>query len=97
LSPVFACLINGKMSESITKSVLLDDVDVDTFIQFCEYAYTGDYHVPPPKVVKMESEPKTLVAEEQHEKSELKIQSRVIPHKLALLGETETRDITRDY
>ncbi|KAF1994261.1 hypothetical protein P154DRAFT_448023, partial [Amniculicola lignicola CBS 123094] len=40
-------LINGGMEESETRCARLEDVQVDDFIRFCEYAYRGDYTVPP--------------------------------------------------
>jgi hypothetical protein len=36
------------MAESIANRAILDDIDEDTFVRFCEYAYTGDYSIPPP-------------------------------------------------
>jgi hypothetical protein len=51
LSPVFAALINGGMAESIANRAILDDIDEETFVQFCEYAYTGDFSIPPPTIV----------------------------------------------
>ncbi|KIY03072.1 uncharacterized protein Z520_01539 [Fonsecaea multimorphosa CBS 102226] len=51
LSPVFAALINGKMVESIERRAVLDDIDQETFLRFCEYAYKGDFSVPPPTTV----------------------------------------------
>lgn len=40
-------LINGGMQESETRCARIEDVRVDDFIRFCEYAYRGDYTVPP--------------------------------------------------
>ncbi|KAF2802861.1 uncharacterized protein BDZ99DRAFT_482433 [Mytilinidion resinicola] len=40
-------LINGGMGESETRCARIEDVKVDDFIRFCEYAYRGDYTVPP--------------------------------------------------
>ncbi|USP81703.1 hypothetical protein yc1106_08977 [Curvularia clavata] len=40
-------LINGGMQESETRCAKIEDVKVDDFIRFCEYAYRGDYTVPP--------------------------------------------------
>jgi hypothetical protein len=34
---------NGHMVEAHDGLALLDDVDADTFVGFCEFAYTGDY------------------------------------------------------
>lgn len=39
---------NGHTRESKHHIAVLEDEDVDTFIAFCEYAYTGDYNVPRP-------------------------------------------------
>ena len=39
-------LINGHMMEAQTKSATLEDVDEETFVRFCQFAYTGDYAVP---------------------------------------------------
>ncbi|KAL4902557.1 hypothetical protein BDW74DRAFT_60622 [Aspergillus multicolor] len=42
-------LINsGQTRESKHQIAILEDEDVETFVAFCEYAYTGDYAVPPP-------------------------------------------------
>ncbi|KAK7187451.1 uncharacterized protein CC84DRAFT_1170361 [Paraphaeosphaeria sporulosa] len=40
-------LINGGMEESEKRCARIGDVRVDDFIRFCEYAYRGDYTVPP--------------------------------------------------
>jgi hypothetical protein len=40
-------LINGGMKESEERCARFDNVQVDDFIRFCEYAYRGDYTVPP--------------------------------------------------
>ena len=40
-------LINGGMEESEKRCAKIEDVRVDDFIRFCEYAYRGDYTVPP--------------------------------------------------
>jgi hypothetical protein len=42
-SAPLARLINGSMCEAKDGIVILDDVDEQTFIRFCEYAYMGDY------------------------------------------------------
>ncbi|OJD27148.1 hypothetical protein ACJ73_01456 [Blastomyces percursus] len=41
--PLSALIHNGQMKESISGGGPLDDVDVDTFTGFCEFAYTGVY------------------------------------------------------
>jgi hypothetical protein len=48
-------LINGGMEESATRCARLEDVKVDDFIRFCEYAYRGDYTTPPWEEVLPES------------------------------------------
>jgi len=40
-------LIDGGMKESATRCAKIEDVNVDDFIRFCEYAYRGDYTTPP--------------------------------------------------
>jgi hypothetical protein len=47
-------LINGGMEESATRCARIEDVKVDDFIRFCEYAYRGDYTTPPWKEVLLE-------------------------------------------
>ncbi|KAJ5731388.1 uncharacterized protein N7483_005896 [Penicillium malachiteum] len=37
---------NGHTRESKHRIAVLEDQDVETFVAFCEYAYTGDYNVP---------------------------------------------------
>lgn len=44
--PLRALIDNGHLTESITGCVTLDDVEEETFIGFCEYAYTGAYVTP---------------------------------------------------
>lgn len=39
-------LMNGHTRESKHRIAVLEDEDVETFVAFCEYAYTGDYMVP---------------------------------------------------
>ncbi|PLB34048.1 uncharacterized protein BDW47DRAFT_84008 [Aspergillus candidus] len=41
-------LMNGQTRESKHHIAVLEEEDVETFVAFCEYAYTGDYTVPPP-------------------------------------------------
>ncbi|EEH33681.2 hypothetical protein PAAG_04730 [Paracoccidioides lutzii Pb01] len=40
---------NGHTRESRHHIAVLEEEDVETFVGFCEYAYTGDYTVPNPK------------------------------------------------
>lgn len=44
--PLYALFNNGSMKESQTGVLPLKDVDVDTFVGFSEYAYTGAYKTP---------------------------------------------------
>ena len=39
-------LMNGRMSEALAHSATLPDLDADTFVRFCQFAYTGDYDEP---------------------------------------------------
>lgn len=45
-APLHALVSNGSMKESQTGIATLDDVDVETFIGFCEFAYTDTYQTP---------------------------------------------------
>jgi hypothetical protein len=45
-SKALHALINGDMAEAHSCRVDLDDVDEDTFIRFCQFAYTGEYETP---------------------------------------------------
>jgi hypothetical protein len=77
------------MAESITKCALLDDVDEDTFIRFCEYAYTGNYSLPARRVAQMESKPSALEPEQQSKKPDSNSPSEAQPHWLNGYGEAE--------
>ncbi|KAJ9219101.1 hypothetical protein DTO271D3_5748 [Paecilomyces variotii] len=44
--PLYTLINNGLMKESISRVATLDDVETETFIAFCEYAYTGAYVTP---------------------------------------------------
>lgn len=54
-SNVLAVAVNGQMKEAETKVINIEavdeDLDDDTVMRFIEYAYRGDYTVPPPDVV----------------------------------------------
>jgi hypothetical protein len=45
-SPALNALINGNMVEAKTGETPFDDVLEDTFVRFCQFAYTGDYETP---------------------------------------------------
>ncbi|PSN59245.1 hypothetical protein BS50DRAFT_537712 [Corynespora cassiicola Philippines] len=45
-SPQLNALINGGMEESQKLCAKIEDVQVEDFIRFCEYAYRGDYTTP---------------------------------------------------
>ncbi|KAH7110581.1 hypothetical protein B0J11DRAFT_204713 [Dendryphion nanum] len=45
-SPQLNALITGGLRESETQCATIEDVEVEDFIRFCEYAYRGDYTVP---------------------------------------------------
>jgi len=40
-------LMRGKMSESLAGEAKWEDVDGETFVRFIQFAYTGDYSIPP--------------------------------------------------
>lgn len=44
--PLHNLMNNGHTRESKNRIAVLEDEDVETFVAFCEYAYTGDYNVP---------------------------------------------------
>ena len=50
LSPSLKMLITGSMSEQHTKTVEWDDIEVEDFIRFCQFAYSGDYSPPEPEL-----------------------------------------------
>ncbi|KAL2869993.1 uncharacterized protein BJX67DRAFT_302517 [Aspergillus lucknowensis] len=39
---------NGQTRESLHQIAVIEDEDVEIFVAFCEYAYSGNYSVPPP-------------------------------------------------
>lgn len=42
-SAPLAALMNGLMPEATDGIATLEDIDEQTFVRFCEYAYMGDY------------------------------------------------------
>ncbi|KAL6252370.1 hypothetical protein RBB50_000088 [Rhinocladiella similis] len=50
-SDTLAALVTNGMLESEQRCAVFDDVDEDTFLHFLEFAYTGEYTVPPPQMV----------------------------------------------
>lgn len=56
--PLDNLMNNGHMRESRTGTAVLDDIDVDAFVAFCEFAYKGSYTTP--EVVVPEPEPEPL-------------------------------------
>ncbi|KAK1140944.1 hypothetical protein N8T08_009690 [Aspergillus melleus] len=51
---------SGETRESKHHIAVLEEEDVETFVAFCEYAYTGDYRVPPPGSREEEQEQKPV-------------------------------------
>ncbi|GBF64438.1 hypothetical protein TMEN_7144 [Trichophyton mentagrophytes] len=45
-SPALDALVNSNMTEARSRTVTWPDVDVDTFIRFCEFCYLNDYSPP---------------------------------------------------
>ncbi|KAK0715480.1 hypothetical protein B0H67DRAFT_537892 [Lasiosphaeris hirsuta] len=48
-------LVNGHMKEAAQQEVEWSDVDVGTFVRFCQWAYSGNYTDPHPVVIPDES------------------------------------------
>ncbi|KXG51352.1 uncharacterized protein PGRI_093640 [Penicillium griseofulvum] len=65
-------LMNGPTRESKHRIAVLEEDDVETFVAFCEYAYTGDYRVPRPEIQEdhrvgiVESSPSTATWREHY-------------------------------
>ncbi|KAH9206129.1 hypothetical protein DL95DRAFT_316139, partial [Leptodontidium sp. 2 PMI_412] len=45
-SKALDALINGSMKEAFARKAVFEDIEEDTFIRFCQFAYTGDYTTP---------------------------------------------------
>jgi hypothetical protein len=56
-SPQLDALINGGMAESEKRCARIENIQVEDFIRFCEYAYRGDYTVPPCEILPPEPSP----------------------------------------
>ncbi|KAI2621173.1 hypothetical protein GGR54DRAFT_91300 [Hypoxylon sp. NC1633] len=50
MSKPLQALVKGDWEEGKTGLAEMPELDVGTFVQFCEYAYTGDYKPAPPEV-----------------------------------------------
>ncbi|GAM38594.1 hypothetical protein TCE0_033r09439 [Talaromyces pinophilus] len=59
-APLHALFSNGYMKESQAKVATLDDVDVETFAAFSEFAYTNNYKTPARKCA-AEKPPRSIV------------------------------------
>lgn len=55
--PLHILMTNGQMVESISGTAVLEDIEVDVFIAFCEFAYKGSYL--PPSFREMETNPES--------------------------------------
>ncbi|CAM1511308.1 Fc.00g088210.m01.CDS01 [Cosmosporella sp. VM-42] len=51
LSPVLNALVNGNMREAQEGRVEWLDLDIDTFVRFAKYAYSGDYTEAEPEIL----------------------------------------------
>ncbi|KLJ11579.1 hypothetical protein EMPG_13248 [Blastomyces silverae] len=58
--PLYALINNGQFQESNSRLAVLEDVEEDTFLAFCEFLYTGTYTTP------------NLMASEDNSKCDLK-------------------------
>ncbi|KIN05223.1 hypothetical protein OIDMADRAFT_25799 [Oidiodendron maius Zn] len=45
-SKALNALVNGEMQETLNGRVTFEDLDDNTFVRFCQFAYTGDYITP---------------------------------------------------
>ncbi|KAH8903347.1 hypothetical protein BR93DRAFT_931373 [Coniochaeta sp. PMI_546] len=60
LSKSLDVLVNGQMMEACEDCAVWADVDQDTFVRFCKFAYTGDYDgAEPSPIVDLSDETKT--------------------------------------
>jgi hypothetical protein len=64
-------LINGGMGEAATRCARIEDVKVDDFIRFCEFAYRGDYTTPPWEDVLQELNSKSSNCEKNEDSDSL--------------------------
>ncbi|KAL1855086.1 hypothetical protein Plec18167_002070 [Paecilomyces lecythidis] len=72
--PLYALINNGVMKESTARLATLNDVETDTFIAFCEYAYTGAYATPDrPSVETSADEPDKGPANDQDTKVDVSL------------------------
>lgn len=45
-APLFALIHNGQMRESLSGTAEMEDIEVGTFVAFCEFGYRGRYKTP---------------------------------------------------
>ncbi|KAF7716796.1 Uncharacterized protein PECH_006804 [Penicillium ucsense] len=69
---------NGHTRESKHRIAVLEDEEVETFVAFCEYAYTGDYKVPalPESTVSASTKIIAQASTQQHDVQSESIESR---------------------
>ncbi|KAJ5475092.1 hypothetical protein N7539_008158 [Penicillium diatomitis] len=69
---------NGHTRESKHRIAVLEDEEVETFVAFCEYAYTGDYKVPalPESTVSASTKVSAQAPKQQHDVQSESIESR---------------------
>ncbi|PVH91542.1 hypothetical protein DM02DRAFT_704448 [Periconia macrospinosa] len=66
-------LVNGGMVESETRCAKIEDVEVEGFIRFCEYAYRGDYTVP--MWEELPPEPDSTFEDKKHNEFDLRLET----------------------
>jgi hypothetical protein len=71
ISEQLNALINGGMGEAATRCARIEDVKVDDFIRFCEFAYRGDYTTPPWEDVLQELNSKSSNCEKNEDSDSL--------------------------
>ncbi|KAJ5734508.1 hypothetical protein N7493_003294 [Penicillium malachiteum] len=68
--PLHNLMNNGHTRESKHRIAVLEDQDVETFVAFCEYAYTGDYNVPQAPIPRLDE--RTRIGASEHATSPAK-------------------------
>lgn len=71
-SDILNSLINGTMAEAVEGRVVWEDVDVDTFERFMQFAYIGDYSTP---VIETNEEEEDEVLAAKNDKIEISMEA----------------------
>ncbi|KAL2823216.1 hypothetical protein BDW59DRAFT_149085 [Aspergillus cavernicola] len=79
--PLEALINNGCMKKSLSQTAVMDDVEEETFIAFCDFGYRGKYTTPCRKDKDSEDH---LAAADQMQTKEFSTQSHNQNHRLNL-------------